>query len=54
MAESPNRLFHARFILSAADRYALAQVEFAGSHSPDRDKFVGWALPAQQTGPNPR
>ncbi|MDG6949987.1 MAG: hypothetical protein JRM77_09140 [Nitrososphaerota archaeon] len=45
MTGSPNRMFHARFILAASERYALAQVRVAGERAPDRDKFVGWALP---------
>jgi hypothetical protein len=45
MAAQPDRFFHARFILAAADRFALAEVKLAGERAPDREKFVGWALP---------
>jgi hypothetical protein len=45
MAATPDRFFHARFILAAADRIALFQVRLAVETAQDREKFVGWALP---------
>lgn len=39
------RFLHARFILAAADRFALASAKLASEKAIDRENLVSFALP---------
>jgi hypothetical protein len=45
MNGEPDRFFHARFIVRASEKIALETVRRAGDKSPNREQFVGIALP---------